>query len=91
MNSVQAVSYTHLDVYKRQGGAPRRKRAPTKMTESRGSEGFSGQAPLPSEKQEEKTQPVRRGPTPGRNDPCWCGSGKKYKACHLRQDEAGAT
>ncbi|HHT44918.1 MAG TPA: preprotein translocase subunit SecA [Fastidiosipila sp.] len=73
------------------GGAPRRKRAPTKMTESRGSEGFSGQAPLPSEKQEEKTQPVRRGPTPGRNDPCWCGSGKKYKACHLRQDEAGAT
>ncbi len=23
---------------------------------------------------------------PGRNDPCWCGSGKKYKDCHLRQD-----
>jgi hypothetical protein len=23
---------------------------------------------------------------PGRNDPCWCGSGKKYKHCHLRQD-----
>jgi len=22
----------------------------------------------------------------GRNDPCWCGSGKKYKNCHLRQD-----
>ena len=22
----------------------------------------------------------------GRNDPCWCGSGKKYKACHLRFD-----
>lgn len=21
---------------------------------------------------------------PGRNDPCWCGSGKKYKKCHLR-------
>ena len=20
--------------------------------------------------------------TPGRNDPCWCGSGKKYKRCH---------
>lgn len=19
---------------------------------------------------------------PGRNDPCWCGSGKKYKTCH---------
>lgn len=26
----------------------------------------------------------------GRNDPCWCGSGKKYKNCHWRQDmEAG--
>jgi tetratricopeptide (TPR) repeat protein len=22
----------------------------------------------------------------GRNDPCWCGSGKKYKQCHLRTD-----
>jgi len=22
----------------------------------------------------------------GRNDPCWCGSGKKYKKCHLDQD-----
>ena len=21
-----------------------------------------------------------------RNDPCWCGSGKKYKHCHLKQD-----
>lgn len=26
----------------------------------------------------------------GRNDPCHCGSGKKYKACHLGQDEAKA-
>jgi hypothetical protein len=23
---------------------------------------------------------------PGRNDPCWCGSGKKYKKCHLDAD-----
>jgi methionyl aminopeptidase len=22
----------------------------------------------------------------GRNDPCWCGSGKKYKKCHMEQD-----
>ncbi len=27
-------------------------------------------------------QPVRAGPKVGRNDPCWCGSGKKYKRCH---------
>jgi hypothetical protein len=24
----------------------------------------------------------------GRNDPCHCGSGKKYKQCHLAPDEA---
>lgn len=23
----------------------------------------------------------------GRNDLCWCGSRKKYKHCHLREDE----
>jgi hypothetical protein len=29
-------------------------------------------------------------PPPGRNDPCYCGSGKKYKQCHLDKDEAAA-
>jgi hypothetical protein len=29
-------------------------------------------------------------PTPGRNEPCWCGSGKKYKKCHLTEDEEAA-
>jgi hypothetical protein len=27
-------------------------------------------------------------PNLGRNDPCHCGSGKKYKQCHLAEDEA---
>jgi preprotein translocase subunit SecA len=26
--------------------------------------------------------PARSGPKIGRNDPCWCGSGKKFKKCH---------
>lgn len=26
-------------------------------------------------------------PVPGRNDPCWCGSGRKYKKCHYASDE----
>ena len=26
-------------------------------------------------------------PVPGRNDPCWCGSGRKYKKCHEANDE----
>jgi hypothetical protein len=29
-------------------------------------------------------KPVLRGEQPGRNDPCPCGSGKKYKKCHGR-------
>lgn len=28
---------------------------------------------------------------PGRNDPCYCGSGKKYKNCHLAEDSAKKT
>lgn len=28
---------------------------------------------------------------PGRNDPCWCGSGTKYKHCHQRADEERAS
>ena len=31
---------------------------------------------------------ARQAPPPGRNDPCWCGSGKKYKRCHLQTDRA---
>jgi preprotein translocase subunit SecA len=29
-------------------------------------------------------EPVRVEKTPGRNEPCYCGSGKKYKLCHGR-------
>ncbi len=32
---------------------------------------------------------IRRAPAPGRNDPCWCNSGKKYKKCHLESDARG--
>ncbi|MCP4165650.1 MAG: hypothetical protein GY759_07120 [Chloroflexi bacterium] len=33
--------------------------------------------------------PTSSQPTPKRNDPCWCGSGKKYKHCHMKQDRKG--
>jgi preprotein translocase subunit SecA len=37
------------------------------------------------------TAPVKRDrPKVGRNDPCPCGSGKKYKKCHGKDDEAAA-
>jgi preprotein translocase subunit SecA len=34
--------------------------------------------------------PIRVQKTPGRNDACWCGSGKKYKSCHMKSDRMGA-
>ncbi|WP_370280553.1 SEC-C metal-binding domain-containing protein, partial [uncultured Muribaculum sp.] len=32
----------------------------------------------------QRTQPIINGPKVGRNDPCPCGSGKKFKNCHGR-------
>ena len=36
----------------------------------------------PAPAQAEAPKPVRAGAKVGRNDPCPCGSGKKYKKCH---------
>jgi preprotein translocase subunit SecA len=47
-----------------------------------------GSAPLPNgktnfseEEERPKTRPIVSGQKVGRNDPCPCGSGKKYKKC----------
>ena len=32
----------------------------------------------------QQRQPIRKDKLPGRNDPCPCGSGKKFKNCHGR-------
>lgn len=37
----------------------------------------------------EKEKPSTKSKKPGRNDPCPCGSGKKYKNCCLDKDELG--
>jgi hypothetical protein len=34
--------------------------------------------------------PLTMGNRPGRNEPCHCGSGRKYKQCCLEKDEAAA-
>jgi preprotein translocase subunit SecA len=39
---------------------------------------------------EKKREPVRNlAKKVGRNDPCPCGSGKKFKACHMRKQSTG--
>lgn len=51
----------------------------------------TGGQPTPSGGQK-KVEPQRKpmnapvGTKIGRNDPCWCGSGKKYKNCHMQSD-----
>ena len=37
--------------------------------------------------EEEEQAPRKPDKKLGRNDPCWCGSGKKYKHCHMRSDQ----
>jgi len=42
-----------------------------------------GLLPASETEDEDKAQPfVRENKKLGRNDPCWCGSGKKFKQCH---------
>ena len=42
------------------------------------------QAARASQGERHVTQPIKAEPKVGRNDPCPCGSGKKYKNCHGR-------
>ena len=48
-----------------------------------GEEDYYTENPEPQQAAE-KRHPVQVGPKIGRNDPCPCGSGKKYKSCHGR-------
>jgi preprotein translocase subunit SecA len=63
-------------------------RRPTQMTFSGGSSTTAprgGRAPAPARTggDDAAVKQVRRDePKIGRNDPCWCGSGKKFKKCH---------
>jgi preprotein translocase subunit SecA len=77
----------HMQV-KREDAPPVRQRTPRKTIESGGGAG----EPAGGDKAQAasgggEARPVRRNePKVGRNDPCPCGSGKKYKKCHGAQD-----
>jgi preprotein translocase subunit SecA len=47
-----------------------------------GGEGYGVDAEEPQEVAPVQQRRVEEHETIGRNDPCWCGSGKKYKKCH---------
>lgn len=44
--------------------------------------------PMPDEFDFPMVEEVRQRPQLGRNQPCWCGSGKKYKKCHWLADQS---
>jgi len=44
--------------------------------------GNSGQPNDGGQRKPKAVQPIRTEKKVGRNDPCPCGSGKKYKQCH---------
>ncbi len=49
------------------------------------------EAAIAASKNDKKPEPVRNvGKKVGRNDPCPCGSGKKFKACCMRKGGAGS-
>lgn len=47
---------------------------------------FADSALKRPERQSDETTIVHTGPKLGRNDPCFCGSGKKYKKCCLGKE-----
>jgi hypothetical protein len=75
-NIAREIAHTIYHVEVRQEPAPRRR----EMRYGRGAT-VGGEQP-------ERIQPVKSGAKLGRNDPCWCGSGKKYKHCHMNEDLA---
>ncbi|MFT5430383.1 MAG: preprotein translocase subunit SecA [Myxococcota bacterium] len=66
--------------------ALRNRREDKPVVEGRG----AGSGEAPKAKQEKQETVRRERPKTGRNDPCYCGSGKKYKKCHLPADAAAA-
>ena len=65
--AAQNVQYHHADYNEALGGADAEGGSETHAT--------AGSEPA--------ARPfVREGQKIGRNDPCWCGSGKKFKQCH---------
>ena len=59
--------------------------APGALAAAQSAQGMQGeqQAAIAGSQTPKKIEPIRHaGARVGRNDPCPCGSGKKYKRCH---------
>jgi len=76
---------------RQQAGLSRRaRRAAAKRGRRAGGSGAEA-PPLQEARPAQQATVKREHPKVGRNDPCYCGSGKKYKNCHYREDQASAS
>ena len=73
-----------------QPGLSRRARRAAARAGRRAGAGIGPAEPGPEAPAQQATV-KRERPKLGRNDPCYCGSGKKYKNCHYREDQAAAS
>jgi len=88
---VEVKSSRELDAMKQEAEA-RRETAKQQMQASHADGGLFDESNSPGVARNNqapvKVQTLTRSrPKLGRNDLCWCGSGKKYKKCHMKEDE----
>jgi preprotein translocase subunit SecA len=73
------------------GPSRQARRAAARRGRRAGAAGAGAPQPPPQPAAAQQATVKRDQPKLGRNDPCYCGSGKKYKNCHYRQDQAAAS
>jgi preprotein translocase subunit SecA len=93
----QAIRATHEDESQAaagrqaQGGLSRQARRAAARRGRRAGGAVAGAPPPADQAAAQQATVKRERPKLGRNDPCYCGSGKKYKNCHYREDQAAAS
>ncbi len=83
--NVQAATYTRTQEIRQEYGAPAGSNPYANYStthETYEGENAQRQAAQNVNRPQEPRQPVKAMPKVGRNEPCPCGSGKKYKNCH---------
>jgi preprotein translocase subunit SecA len=71
-----------VNVFDQKSGAQAQARKNIARSEPQGDDDLLQQAARPAQIAVRPAGQVQSKKKPGRNDECWCGSGKKYKKCH---------
>ena len=83
--NAQAATYTRTQEIRQEYGAPTGSNPYANYStthETYEGENAQRQAAQNVNRPQQPRQPLKAQPKVGRNDPCPCGSGKKYKNCH---------